>query len=59
MPKLKKKGLTDVGFMDLNRTFKDMVTPCDRWRPQVENNLFRFLDNQHDKRLILFPYNFK
>ena len=59
MLKLKRKGLTDVGFMDPNHTFKDTVTPYDRWRPQVENNLFRFLDNQHDKTLILFPYNFK
>ena len=56
---LKKKGLTDVSFMDPNHTFKDTVTPYDRWRPQVENNLFRFLDNQHDKTHILFPYNFK
>ena len=59
MLKLKKKWMTDVGFMDLNRTFKDTVTPYDRWRPQMEKNLFRFLDNQHDKTLILFPYNFK
>ena len=57
--KTKEKGLTDVGFMDPNRTFKDTVTPYYRWRPQVENNLFRFLDNQHDKTLILFPCNFK
>ena len=59
MLKLKRKELTDVGFMDLNRTVKDTVTPYDRWRPQVENNLFKFLDNQHNKTLILFPYNFK
>jgi hypothetical protein len=45
----KEKRLTDVSFIDLNRTFKDTVTPYDRWWPQVENNLFRFLDNQHDK----------
>ena len=32
MLKLKKKGMTDVGFMDPNRTFKDMVTPYNRWR---------------------------
>ena len=59
MLKLKKKWMTDVGFMDPNRTFRDMVTPYDRWRPQVKNNPFRFLDKQHDKTLILFPYNFK
>ena len=41
MLKLKRKGLTDVGFMDPNRTCKDPVTPYDRWRPQVENNMFR------------------
>ena len=59
MLKLKRKGLNDVGFMDPNRTFKDTVTPYDRWQPHVENNLFWFLDNQHDKTLIVFPYNFK
>ena len=59
MLKLKRKGLTDVGFIDLNRTFKDTLTRYDRWRPQVENNLFRFLDHQHDKIPVLFPYNFK
>ena len=31
MLKLKKKEMTDVGFFDPNRTFKDMVTPYDRW----------------------------
>ena len=31
MLKLKRKGLTDVGFMDPNCTFKDTVTPYDRW----------------------------
>ena len=55
MMKLQKKEMIDVGFIDP----EDMVTPYDRWRPQVEKNLFRFLDNQHDKTLILFPYNFK
>ena len=59
MLKLKRKGLTDVGFMDLNCTFKDTLIRYDRWRHQAENNLFTFLDNQHDKTLILFPYNFK
>ena len=59
MLKLKKKWMTDVDFMDPNRIFKDTVTPYDRWRTQVEKNLFRFLDKQHDKTLILFPYNFK
>ena len=59
MLKLKRKGLTDVGFMDPNRTFKDIVTPHDRWRPQAEKNMLRFLDNQHDKTIILFPYNFE
>jgi hypothetical protein len=26
---------------------------------EVENNLFRFLDQNANKTLILFPYNFK
>ena len=59
MLKIKRKGLTDVGFMDPNRTFKDTVTPYDRWRPQVEKLLFRFLDKNANKTLILFPYSFK
>ena len=54
-----KKRMTDVGFMDPYRTFKDKVTPYDKWRPQVEKNMLRFLDNQHDKTMILVPYNFK
>ena len=54
-----KKGMTNVGFMDPYCTFKDTVTPYDKWRPQVEKNPLRFLDNQHDKTMILFPYNFK
>ena len=57
MLKLKKKAMTEVGFIDPNNVFKDNVTPYDRWRPQVEKNLFKFLENQHDKTLILFPYN--
>ena len=59
MLKLKRKGLTDIGFMDPNRTFKDTVTPYDRWRPQVGKLLFRFLDKNANKTLILFPYGFK
>ena len=59
MLKLKRKQLADVGFMDPNRTFKDTVTPYDRWRPQVEKNLLRLLDNQHNETPILFSYNFK
>jgi len=59
MLELKKKGLTDVGFMDLNHTFKDTVTPYDIWRPQVEKLLFRFLDKNANKTLILFPHSFK
>jgi hypothetical protein len=58
MLKLKRKGLTDVDFMDPNSTFKDTLTRYDRWRPQVENNLFRFLDNQHEKTTVLFPFYF-
>ena len=29
MLKLNKKGMTDVGFFDPNRTLKDTVTPYD------------------------------
>ena len=59
MLKLKKKAMIEVSFIDLNRVFKDMVTPYDKWQPQVEKFLFRFLDKQYDKTLIVFPYNFK
>ena len=54
-----KKGMTNVGFMDPYCTFKDTVTPYDKWRPQVEKLLFRFLDKNANKTLILFPYGFK
>ena len=59
MLKLKKKTMTEVGFIDLNCVFKGRVTPYDKWRPQVEKLLFRFLDKNANKTLILFPYGFK
>ena len=59
MLKLKKKAMTEVGFIDPNRVFKDRVTPYDKWRPQVEMLLFRFLDKNANKTLVLFPYGFK
>jgi hypothetical protein len=51
--------MTDVGFIGPNRVFKDRVTPYDRWRPQVEKLLFKFLDKNANKTLILFSYGFK
>ena len=59
MMKLKKKEMTDVGFIDPNHVFNDSVTPYDRWRPQVEKLRFRYLDKKANKTLILFPYGFK
>jgi hypothetical protein len=59
MLKLKKKAMTEFGFIDLNRVFKDSVTPYDKWQPQVEKLLSRFLDKNANKTLILFPYDFK
>ena len=59
MMKLKKKEMTDVGFIYPYHVFKDRVTPYDRWRPQVKKLLFRFLDKNANKTLILFPYGFK
>ena len=31
MLKLKKKAMTEVGFIDPNRGFKDRLTPYDKW----------------------------
>ena len=59
MLKLKKKAMTEVGFIYQNRIFKDRVTLYDRWRPQVEKLLFWFLDKNANKTLIFFPYGFK
>ena len=59
MLKLKKKEMTDVGFIYPNHVFMDRVTPYDRWRPQVGKLLFRFLDKNANKTLIIFPYVFK
>jgi hypothetical protein len=59
MLKQKKKVMTEVGFIDMNRVFKNRVTPYDRWRPHVEKLLFKFLDKNTNKTLILFPYGFK
>jgi hypothetical protein len=57
----KQKRLTDVGFIYLNRVFKVPmhVMPYNKWRPQTELNLFRFLERHADKTQILFPYNYK
>jgi hypothetical protein len=59
MLKQKKKAMTDVGFIYLNHVFKDRVTAYDRWRPQEEKLLFRFLDKNANRTLILFLYGFK
>jgi len=45
--------------MDPYCIFKDPVTPYAQWRPQMAKNMLRFLDNQHDRTMILLPYNFK
>ena len=52
----RKAGDFDVGFIDPNTVFKDNIT---KWPDQVERNMFKFLDKQHYKTTILFPYNFK
>jgi hypothetical protein len=49
----------DVGFVDPYIIFKDPVTPPPYWKPQAEKNLMRFLVNQRNKTMILFPYNFE
>jgi hypothetical protein len=52
--------MTD-GFIDPNHVFKvpERVTPYNKCRPQVEKLLFRFLDKNANKTLILFPCGFK
>ena len=56
MLNLKNRGVFDVGFMDPYTIFKDNIT---KWPDQVERNMLKFLDNQHYKTMILFPYNFE
>jgi hypothetical protein len=56
MLKLKRKWMSDAGFVDPSRTFKDPVTKYEVWKYDVEKNLFTLLDKQVDKTLILFPY---
>jgi hypothetical protein len=56
----KEKRLTGVGFIDPNCVFKAPahVMPYNKWRPQMAN-LFRFLEKNANRILILFPYNYK
>jgi len=59
MLKLKKKEITDVGFMDPYNIFKDKIIPYTsdlKWRRIY---MLRFLDNQYDKTMILIPYIFE
>jgi hypothetical protein len=58
MLECKKDEITDIGFIDpdtmLVKTIEDPL--YNRDRPET---LLRFLKRQRDKRIILWPYNFK
>jgi hypothetical protein len=56
MLELKEAGQTDVGFVDPDLIFKDIHTKIEHCVPETENNLFRFFDACHDKKIVLFPY---
>ena len=54
--KCKRKRIFDVGFVDPNRVNSVMVQ---QYPKDTEANLLRFLKEQHYKKEILFPYNFR
>jgi len=59
MKESKKRSDTTVGFINPYVVFKDPLTPMQNWKPQTEKNIMRILVNKRNKRMILFPYNFK
>ena len=58
MLECKRDEITDFGFIDLDKihevTIEDPIHNKD-----TPKTLLRFLKRQHDKKEILFPYNFK
>ena len=58
MGECKKRGYTDIGFIDPHIVFKN-PKPQPTWKAETEANIKMFLEKQHDKKCILFPYNFR
>jgi hypothetical protein len=58
MGECKKRGCTNIGFIDPHVVFKDpKLQPT--WYSETVANIKMFLEKQHDKKVILFPYNFR
>ena len=58
MVELKKRGCTSIGFIDPYIVYKNPITQA-TWLEDTKHNLRRFFERQRNKRVILFPYNFK
>ena len=58
MGECKKRGCTDIGFIDPHIVFKNRK-PQPTWKAETEANIKMFLEKQRDKKCILFPYNFR
>jgi len=46
----------DIGFVDPNRINEELLRKFAR---ETEANLLRFIQRQHYKKKIMFPYNFE
>jgi hypothetical protein len=51
-----RKGIFDIGFVDPKRINEKLLRD---FAKETENNLIRFIERQHYKKKILFPYNFE
>ena len=56
MQEYRKSGIYNVDFMDPNVIHEESVR---KWPNRTENNIFMFLEGQHDRTFILFLYNFE
>ena len=50
---------TSVGFIDPYIVFKTGIIVNERWVSEAQENIMMFFVKQHDKTIILFPYNFE
>ena len=54
--KCDSKAIFDIGFIDPKRVNADLLRD---YAKETEDNLLKFMERQHYKKKILFPYNFK
>jgi predicted aldo/keto reductase-like oxidoreductase len=52
----KRNMIFDVGFVDTYIVHEETIR---HFKQVKEKDIFRFVDKQHDRTTILFPYNFR